>query len=53
MVVVILISIICLGLEIVAVERNIEATNRSLEDVKSKLDRIIKIIEIKHERNIL
>ena len=39
--IIVIILLICLGLEIVAVERNIEATNKSLEDIKNKLDKII------------
>ncbi len=42
--VIIIILLICLGLEIVAVERNIETTNKSIGDIKDKLDKIIQII---------
>lgn len=47
--VIIIILLICLGLEIVAVERNIETTNRFIEDIKDRLDKIIQIISNKKD----
>lgn len=47
--VIIIVLLICLGLEIVAVERNIETTNRLIGDVKNKLDKIIQLIGNKED----